>query len=227
MNEKNHTLAGMSFIWDLDGTLIDSYPVLIGSLQKTLSGYGILQTEEELREYALRYSVRSYLEKTAAETGIPFAQLKSRYSALTRERISGNRLMPGAKEALRDLQERGGVHFLYTHKGTSSFDILDMLGIRSFFRDIVTGADGFPRKPAPDAVRHLMERHGLRPENTWYVGDRKLDRDCAENAGIGSIFYISSEVGEQEAEGADLIVRDLREIAEKVGDLRKRPGKKI
>ena len=196
MREKNGDLEGMSFIWDLDGTLIDSYPVLIGSLRKALAERGIQRTEEELREYSLRYSVRSYLEKTAEETGIPFEQLKGRYSQLTHERAGENRLMPGAKEALQELQNRGGAHYLFTHKGTSAFEILDRLEIRSFFREIVTGADGFPRKPAPDAVRYLVERHGLRPERTWYVGDRKLDRECAENAGIGSIFYISSEVGE-------------------------------
>ena len=51
---------------------------------------------------------------------------------------------------------------------------------------------GFARKPAPDAINHLIDRYHLDPEKTMMVGDRKLDIEAGINAKIDTSAYMIS-----------------------------------
>ena len=48
-----------AFIWDLDGTLLDSYEIIVSSLQKTYQEYGIQTDKENVHRHVIRYSVSS------------------------------------------------------------------------------------------------------------------------------------------------------------------------
>ncbi len=52
------------------------------------------------------------------------------------------------------------------------------------FTDVITSESGFPRKPAPDSLLHLMRVHGLPPEACVMIGDRPLDVEAGANAGM-------------------------------------------
>lgn len=57
----------------------------------------------------------------------------------------------------------------------------------------MTSQSGFARKPDPEAAMYLMEKYGLEPENTYYIGDRSLDIDFARNSQIQSINFLTSD----------------------------------
>lgn len=58
-----------------------------------------------------------------------------------------------------------------------------------YFSGGVTSEDGFPSKPAPDALLHLLEKHQLDPARCLMIGDRNIDMESALNAGIaGAVF---------------------------------------
>ena len=48
------------FIWDLDGTLLDSYGIIVSSLRKTYQEYGLPIDEEDVHRHVIRYSVNSF-----------------------------------------------------------------------------------------------------------------------------------------------------------------------
>ena len=76
----------------------------------------------------------------------------------------------------------------------------------------MTNQSGFPRKPEPDGILYLMEKHGLDPARSWYVGDRRIDMEAARNAGIGSVLFLPPGSPGTPAGFEDHVVTDLRQI---------------
>lgn len=201
-----------AYIWDLDGTLLDSYGVIVSSLHDAYAEQGIQTSPAEIEYYAIKYSVNDYIRLMEERTGKPFANLKERYNELSRSRKDNIVLMSGAREVLRRLKEAGHRNFVVTHRGETTMAVLNRLGITEYFEDIVTALSGFPRKPAPEAVEYLLSRYGLDPARTYFVGDRPLDMQCAKNAGVVGVLYIPKNGAGEETGLEDYIVRDLLRI---------------
>lgn len=201
-----------ALIWDLDGTLLDSYEIIVSGLQKALGENGISQEKEDILRYVIQYSVMDFLRKMAKETGCSFSLLSERCSALTAAENDRIRPMPHAREILEQTAAMGIPSFVYTHKGRSAFEILERVGLLPFFTEVVTGADGFPRKPSPDAVQYLVEKYCLDRRYTYYVGDRKLDMECAANAGIRGILFLPQGSSGEATGREEHVVKDLLEI---------------
>ncbi|MCX4372275.1 MAG: HAD-IA family hydrolase [Dysosmobacter sp.] len=196
-----------AWIWDLDGTLLDSYGVIVSSLHQTLEELGVSMDEADIRRRAAEGSVSDVINIAAAQTGRTFQKIKGRYSEISGGRYLEIAAMPHAREALERTAALGAVHFVYTHRGSTTAPVLKNLGLDRFFQEVVTSLSGFPRKPAPDALLYLMNRHHLENSRVYYVGDRTLDVDCARNAGVHSVLYSPSGTGT-----ADYVIRDLLEV---------------
>lgn len=205
-----------AFIWDLDGTLIDSYPAIVPSTVEICAGLGVVYSAEFVHDYVIRSSVRGLLTETAERLRLDPAALWAQYNVLCDSRIDRITAMPHAAEALRALCESGGRHFVYTHRGASSAAILERLGLAPYFTEVLTALSGFPRKPDPTAIRFLLEKYSLDPAATYYVGDRSLDIEAAQNAGIKSILYLDPGSPGAPTGYEDHIVSDLMEIVQLV-----------
>lgn len=101
-------------------------------------------------------------------------------------------LMPGARDVLAWAEEAGIQQFVYTHKGDNALTILRDLGLESYFTEILTNQSGFARKPSPEAAAYLIDEYQLNLDNTYYIGDRTLDVEFAQNSGIQSINFLES-----------------------------------
>ncbi len=200
-------MTGKTFIWDLDGTLLDSYGVIASSLRQTLEELGVPMEEDEIRRRATEGSVSDVVAYAAAATGRAFQEIKSRYSQTSGKRYLEITAMPHAREALETTAALGAVHFVYTHRGSTTSPVLEHLGLDRYFQEVVSSLNGFPRKPAPGALLYLLEKYQLERDRVYYVGDRTLDVDCARNAGVHSVLYAPSGAGT-----ADYVIRDLLDI---------------
>ena len=203
-----------AYIWDLDGTLLDSYGVIVEGAKKTAAEAGLRDSEAEVLRAVKQGSVTAYLNGVSERSGVPFRQLMARYRLHAHGLDDRITLTDGAKETLEKLRRSGAVHFVYTHRGSSSGPILERLGILDYFRDIVTSEHGFAAKPSGEGVRYLTDRYGLDPERTWYVGDRTLDVYCAKDAGVRALLYLAPDSCVSPTGQEDLIVHDLREIGD-------------
>lgn len=199
-------------IWDLDGTLLDSYGVIVAGLHDALLEHGVDSDSGEIRRCVTRFSIGKWLGETSATYQIPREVLRERYLELSEGRYREIVLMPHAREILEGTARLGITHDVYTHRGRTTRPVLEHLGILSYFREIITILDGFGHKPCPGALLYLMEKHRLDPEDTVYVGDRSVDIDCAWNAGIHSILYLPEGSCGQPTGSEDAVVRDLLEI---------------
>ena len=135
-----------AYIWDLDGTLLDSYGVIVEGAKKTAAEAGLRDSEAEVLRAVKQGSVTAYLNGVSERSGVPFRQLMARYRLHAHGLDDRITLTDGAKETLEKLRRSGAVHFVYTHRGSSSGPILERLGILDYFRDIVTSRPNPPGK---------------------------------------------------------------------------------
>ena len=183
----------VTFIWDLDGTLLNSYDVIVSGLYNVCKEFGYKGNIEEIRIEAIKHSVSYFIDKIVKEKGLPFEKIKERYSKITEENNDKITLMKNAKEVLEGLKEKNIDSFILTHRGLSTDFVLNNVGISSYFKEVITSKSGFKRKPDPEGINYLIEKYNLDRNNTYYVGDRVLDIECANNANIKSILYLPKE----------------------------------
>lgn len=176
-----------TFIWDLDGTLLDSYQAILAGIEETYAQFDIPFDREEIHAFILTYSVKDLLARDAQKYGKDLVQLNQARANSLREKNTAIQLMEGAREVLEWTVQEGIQNFIYTHKSDNAFQVLADLGVDHYFTEILTSDSGFARKPSPEALLFLIEKYGLNKENTYYIGDRLLDVETAVNAGIRSI----------------------------------------
>lgn len=197
----------LSFIWDLDGTLLDTYAAITAAAERVAVRHGAHMGRGEVLARIKTTSVGEMLSALARERGEEPETLWGEYRALERD-FPKPPLMAGAMETLTALRDMGCRHFVFTHKGESTREVLAGLGLAPFFEEVVSVVDGFPRKPAPDGLDYLVDRYGLDRGKTYYVGDRDVDARCAKNAGVGSILLAGPYLREE----ADFLVEGLADI---------------
>ncbi|AEU41833.1 MULTISPECIES: HAD family hydrolase [Lactococcus] len=177
-----------TFIWDLDGTLIDSYEVFLEALSESFANFNRPFDRETVYNFIKGQSVNALLK----EQPVPFQEIKEDFTANSTAKNDKIKLMVGAKEVLDWTQKEKIQNFIYTHKGKNAYDLLNQLEISPYFLEIVTSENGFKRKPHPEAINYLLKKYKLKPEETYYIGDRILDIEAAHNSGIQSINFLSA-----------------------------------
>lgn len=181
-----------AFIWDLDGTLLDSYEAILSGIEETFGQFVIPYDREKVREFILKYSVQDLLVQVAEERKLDVEVLNQVRAQSLAEKNAQVVLMPGAREVLAWADESGIQQFVYTHKGDNAFTILRDLDLGSYFTEIITSQSGFARKPNPEAATYLLDKYQLDSEKTYYIGDRTLDVEFAQNSRIQSINFLES-----------------------------------
>lgn len=178
------------FFWDFDGTLYDTYGRITRAAQYALADLGLSVTYGEVYQHVKR-SLHTVYFTFAQPIGITEETFMKAYRSHSEtEGPESMSLYPGARAFLEKVIAMGGRNYLYTHRGyDSAFAALNRDGITPLFYDFVTSKDGFPAKPAPDALLHLISRHGLPKEACIMMGDRDIDLEAATNAGMASCLF--------------------------------------
>lgn len=198
----------INFIWDFDGTLVESYEAIMEAMGVLYAHYQLDFEEEAVKRAILQTSTGHLFAQLEREHGLDQAELRAFFNREQEKRDDRIVLLSHALEALQFTQEKGIRNFIYTHKGQTTQAVLERLGIARYFTEVVTAANGFERKPHPEGVNYLLDKYQLDKVQTYYIGDRLLDLEVAENAGIQSINLTqpSSPSNQQIASLADLMV---------------------
>ena len=176
-----------ALIWDLGGTLVDTYPDVDRALAEAVRA----QPDEPLRREVAMLTRRSSSEAIAvlaSRHDLPEAHLRAAYEATKRHWAEHPPpLMDVAEELMEAARDAGALNLVATHRDRDSASaLLDGLGLA--VDDMVCAPDGYPRKPAPDMVRALLARHRLAPGECLAVGDRPADVEAAEAAGVDGVL---------------------------------------
>ena len=202
----------LAFIWDLDGTLIDSYEIIVDSLYQIYKEKGFDIDKKEILDDVINESVSFFIMKMEARFGVPFDDLKDRYSVISHNAKDNIKAMSHAKEILKFIKDNNIPNFVFTHRGVTTESVLKNIGIYEYFDEIVTSQSGFPRKPSPEGLNYIVNKYHLDKEHTYYVGDRKMDIMCVNNAHIKSIMYIPSTSVAKATGKETYLIKDLLQI---------------
>lgn len=190
-----------TLIWDLDGTLIDSYDVFLEALSETFATFDLPFDRKKVYTFIKAHSVNELLKSQKQ----PFEVLKTSFTENSIAKNEKIKLMTGAKEVLAWTKKAGIENFIYTHKGKNAYHLLEKLGIAAYFTEVITSENGFERKPHPAGVNYLLNKYGLDPHTTYYIGDRVLDAEVAYRSGIHSINFIAAKDSQQIRHLTDII----------------------
>ncbi|GAA2515584.1 HAD-IA family hydrolase [Rarobacter incanus] len=178
----------VNVIWDMGGTLIDTYPEVDRALAAAV--WGTAPTAQQLRHVqALRtVSIAHAIDALSAEYAVPPQTLQQAYRDLkARWQTHPAPLMPCARDLLTAVSASGGLNLVATHRDRASATaLLDALGIR--VDDLVCAPDGLARKPDPAMNLMLLSRHHLAPRDVVCIGDRAIDMQAAAAAGLRGIL---------------------------------------
>ena len=202
------------YLFDIDGTLLDSAPDICGALQQVLDTTDCSPvTFEYLKGYIGLHLCDLFADLFPAITEPRMNELIQHYRKVYHARENGmTRVYPGVPEALASL---GGRKSTATTKGSPySRVVLEQFGLIGYF-DHVQGTDGFPSKPAPDVIHAALAALNARPEDCLMVGDSAADMQAGRRAGVRTcaVRYGYGDPKAMAQWEPDYWVDDLRDLA--------------
>jgi phosphoglycolate phosphatase len=172
-----------AYIFDVDGTLVDSAADICGAIQEVLVAHQRTDVEDALlRRYIGRHLIDLFQDLFPSYTDQQIDQMVAHYRQVYPARNHAQtRTYPGIPELLASLP---GKKSTATTKGTPTTRlVLAMKGLLPFF-DHVQGTDGFPAKPAPDVIFRSLDGLGVRPQDCLFVGDSPADMEAGKRARV-------------------------------------------
>ena len=198
MTEKTPIWTGQppqTFIFDLDGTLLDTLGDLAASVNYALQTCGMPQHSiDDVRRF-VGNGVRLLMERAIPDGAAnpqfdqAFATFRQHYMEHS---LDTTRPYEGVPEMLAELHERGCHIAVVSNKMMAATQEL----CRHFFPDTVEvaigehEAAGIRKKPAPDTVFAALQSLGVEKYNAVYVGDSDVDIETAANAGLPCISVL-------------------------------------
>ena len=163
-------------IWDLDGTLFDTYPALTEALVATLADWGHYPEPELVLELA-RVSLTQCMASLAATYQLPRETIEQGFSSQYAQiPYRQQPLRPGAHALCAYIRSLGGKNVIVTHRPRhSTTELLDAHALRPLIVDCITIDDEFPKKPDPTSMLVIMSRNGIDCSEGLAIGDRALD----------------------------------------------------
>jgi len=169
------------YLFDVDGTLVDSAPDICGAQMEVLTALGVTGINEPfLRGYIGRHLIDLFADLGVEPDEMQPLIGRYRDTYLARGHAS-TKVYPGIAEMLAALDGRKSTATIKTSRTTRA--LLEQFGLAAHF-DHVQGTDGFPAKPAPDVILAAMKGLDARAEDCLLVGDSPADMEAGRRAGV-------------------------------------------
>ena len=162
-----------NIIWDLDGTLFDTYPAITRAIKAALNDLGkdaSLAWISELAKQSLSHCAKVLIDDLQLD-GDAFEQvLEKHFKSI---KIEDSPLFPGVLELCQFICSIKGKNVIVTHRGRkSTIELLAGYNLSGYFAGCITRDDGYARKPDPAAFNAALEIYHLKRDETLTVGDR-------------------------------------------------------
>lgn len=208
-----------AILFDLDGTLADTVPLIARHISDTLNAHGIACTPRDVYPLIGRPIVDAMheLHEFAAD-GERMQAVIVEYRAALHEAVNAagtDLVLPGVRAMLRELRDAGyGVGVVTAKGGPQAEHLLTSTELRDLI-DVLVSTDDVDRgKPAPDSALLGLERLGAVAAETWYVGDAMSDMEMALAAGMRAMGITTGAASREElaSAGAEVVVDAADEV---------------
>jgi phosphoglycolate phosphatase len=210
------TLKYPAVIFDLDGTLVDSYVALLEAVNAALSSHGKEHLGvEELRRY-VGEGVEVLMERSFRGE-VPHGATRQFLDVYDEICCAKSHLLDQVESTLVKLDAHGVAMSVCTNKPTSySLKIVEALGIARYFRSVVGPDLAGARKPDPRHVLHALSALGHDPSAALFVGDMPIDVEAARSAGmrVATIATGSADFDELAAAAPDYMLERFSDLVD-------------
>jgi HAD superfamily hydrolase (TIGR01509 family) len=184
MNRSASPFGGVVF--DLDGTLLDSMPLVLKGLARVVAPYRPRPDAREVMANLGGPSEACVRRLLGGETHV--AEALAAYLKFLAEHEDTTRLFPGARELVEDLRAAGVLLGLWTGRERSATEVrLRAVALEGVFEAMVCGDDLTSHKPDPEGLQRILEQWRLAPEAVLFVGDSDQDLEGARAAGVAMV----------------------------------------
>lgn len=181
-------------IFDLDGTLIDSYPSIISSMKSALIRMGVEPPPDETLKRVVGTPLNEIMAKFVGERfweGV--ALFRKFYEANYR---NGTKMIRGVRKVLDELRKKYYLLLVSNKHERFVGEIVRWKGIKKFFHFYIGESENLPPKPDPAMLVKAIDSAGLKPEDVLYVGDTSVDFLTASKLGIE---FVAVTTGSEDA----------------------------
>jgi phosphoglycolate phosphatase len=210
------TASVRAFLFDLDGTLIDSKMDLANSLNAMLRQTGRAEMPADVIASFVGHGAPQLIASALGSA----ASEQERTEALAiflkhynEKKLEKTRPYPGVKEGLQDLA--GCPMAVLSNKPAKlSVEILEALGLARYFQAVYGGDSFEKKKPDPSGALAVLSELGVAPREAAMVGDSDVDVQTARNAGMLAV-EVNYGFGQHDREKhpADIYVNSLTELS--------------
>jgi phosphoglycolate phosphatase len=169
-----------ALIFDLDGTLTDSKPGILGCLRKVLDARGM--GDQGPLDRFIGPPVEEWVVQLLpnGSEDAQAAMARDYRACYDREGWRNNSVFPGVREMLAELHRQGFPLFVCTSKQQHfAVRILDAFELSGLFIAIYGDQLEYPSHSKVDLLARILRERSLSPESTWMIGDRSFDIDAA------------------------------------------------
>jgi phosphoglycolate phosphatase len=180
--------AKPALIFDLDGTLTDSMPGIVGCLRKVLAAHNIVH--QGLLERFVGPPVEEWTaELLPTATAEARAELAHDYRACyDHEGWNNNSVFPGVRKMLALLHSEGFALYICTSKQQRFADrILELFELSGLFTAVYGDQPDYASHGKAELLARLLSDQRLEPEAAWMIGDRIHDIHAARANGVRSM----------------------------------------
>ncbi len=201
-----------AILFDLDGTLIDSEAAILGAFKHVLDTHGQVYDEAVVKSYVGRVLEHTYKSLAPDNDTHELMVLHRTWQMDNKHLLKG---FDGLSQFLDVLKKQNLKLGIYTSGYRLRTDmILDMIGIREYFDEVICGEEVTHPKPHEEGILTLAKKMNVKPSEVIMVGDAEHDILSGKNAGVVTVG-ITHGFGTKEAlkkAGADYIVDSLTEL---------------
>ena len=196
-------MAVKAFIFDLDGTLLDTSVDLACGINKMRQFYGLSELPVETVISYLGDGALQLTERSLKDSDISPEKAVSVFLDYYEENICvATDFYPGMREFISELNKRGISAGILTNKPQHPTDkLIEALGIGHMF-DFIYGPDLFGKKPDPNGLIQCLKEINVDASEAFMVGDHHTDLFAANDAGVENIFvhYGFGRIGDSRAD---------------------------
>jgi phosphoglycolate phosphatase len=172
-------------LFDLDGTLVDSYTALAEAVNHARRSEGLHDLSASRIRNLVGDGVEKLLERAFDGGAVPMGAKETFESRYDEVCCQESKVLEDVEVTLAQLAERGVAMAVCTNKPTVfSKKILDFLELSRYFRAIVGPDMAGARKPEAQHLLFTLEAVQATPEETLFVGDMPIDVRAARNSGV-------------------------------------------
>ena len=196
-----------TLLFDLDGTLLDSFTVHMEIFKTTFAHFGIQLTEEN---FLSTYSPNWY--KTYEALGLRKEDWAAADALWLKEAEKKTaQLFSGIDETLIKLNKNYTLGLVTSGSKSRVVRDLKTTGIAQFFKTIVTGDDIKTPKPSPEGLELALRNLKRHANEAVYIGDSSADCEMAKAAGV-SFIGVSSEFDSLTSTQPDYLIQSISEL---------------